>query len=63
MPHDEYYNVMPNSEVLAKELDKYIRHIEDCLEEDCLPEIRLDMQSQLYAAKAVRENVRRVYDE
>lgn len=63
MGHDRYYGVLTDAPALARELDKYIQHLTDCLEEDCTTESRLDMLSQLYAANAVRENVRRVFDE
>lgn len=61
--HDVYYGVLTDAPALAKELDKYMKHIEECLEEDCLPEVRLDLKAQFFAAKTVRENIRRVFDE
>ena len=64
MSHDVYYGVMPNSEVLASELDKYIQHIEDCLKEDgIIRDMELEMQSSLYSAKAVRADIKRIYEE
>lgn len=61
--HDSYYD-LPDSELLAKELDKYIHHIEQCLEEDGIrSDILLDMQAQLYSAQAVRANIKRVYED
>lgn len=62
--HDTYYAVLTDAPALAKELDKYIKHIEQCMEEDGLTfEAMADLDSQLTAAKVVRENVRRVFDE
>lgn len=49
--------------MLAKELDSYIEWIEICLEEDIPQDIELDMQAQLYAAKTVRANIKRIYEE
>lgn len=63
MAHDQYYGVLTDAPALAEELEKYMAHIKQCLEEDCTEECRLDLISQLNAAVVVRENVRRVFDE
>ena len=61
--HDTYYSTMPDVEVLARELDNYIQHIEDCLKEDGIRrDMELKMQASLYAAKAVRVDIERIYE-
>lgn len=63
MAHDTYFVHQPDCVTLAKELDNYIAWIEECLQEDCTRDSRLDMEAQRDAAKVVRANIRRVYDE
>lgn len=64
MLHDAYYSTLPDTEVLANELDKYIRHIEDCLTEDGIRrDVELEMQACLYTAKAVRADIKRIYED
>ena len=64
MLHDSYYSVMPDAEVLARELDNYIKHLEDSLEEGGLiSDVELEMKSSLYSAKAVRADIKRIYEE
>jgi hypothetical protein len=62
MTHDEYYPDMPDLETLAEELDKYINWVEVCSNEDCPRDTELDLQAQIYAAKAVRANIKRIYE-
>lgn len=57
--HDNYYDSMPDCVELAKQLDLYIAHIQDCLaesEDDNIPNL-------LKRALAVREDVRNIYEE
>lgn len=61
MDNDNYVRP-PYSDILSTELDAYMDWIKVCLEEDCLPEVRLDLEAQLYAAKTVRANIKRVYE-
>ena len=64
MSHDQYYAVLTDAPALAKELDKYIQHIEQCMEEDGLTfSAMTDLCIQLDDAKKVRENIRRVFEE
>jgi len=52
----------PDPDLLAKQLDEYIEWIYICLEEDCTEEARLEMLSQLYSAKSVRADIKRIYE-
>lgn len=62
--HDTCYAVLTDAPALVKELEKYMKHIEQCMEEDGLTfDAMADLDSQLEAAKIVRENIRRVFDE
>ncbi len=62
--HDQYYSVLTDAPALAKELEKYMSHLADCLREDGLTdECVNDLQEQYNAAVVVRENIRRVFDE
>ena len=64
--HDTYYKHQTDAAALAKELDRYILHISECLMtdgENVGEDIILDVQAQLYAAKVVRANVKRVFEE
>lgn len=64
MVHDSYYAVLTDAPALAKELEKYMAHIKECLKEDGITdECMKDLQEQYDAAYVVRENVRRVFDE
>jgi len=63
MSHDQYYAVLTDAPALAKELDKYIQHIEQCMEEDCDFGTMADLCLQLEDAKKVREHIRRIFDE
>lgn len=64
MIHDEYYGVVTDAPALAKELEKYMSHLSDCIREDGIAdECRHDLQEQYNAAVVVRENIRRVFDE
>lgn len=64
MIHDEYYGVLTDAPALAKELEKYMTHIKQCMEEDGITdECMHDLQEQYNAAVVVRENIRRVFDE
>ena len=62
--HDTYYSSLTDPVALAKELEKYMGHIQECLSETGLSdECVKDLKDQLNAAKVVRENIRRVFDE
>lgn len=62
--HDGYYGVLTDPVALATELEKYIKHTMDCMNEDgILPEVKQDLEMQIYYATKVRENIRRIFDE
>ena len=64
MIHDQYYSQLPDCVELAKQLDLYIAHIEDCLTESGIREdCKLEMEASLYTVKAVRADVKRIYEE
>lgn len=62
--HDQYYAVLTDAPALVEELEKYMTHITQCLEEQGITdECKKDLQEQYNAAVVVRENIRRVFDE